>query len=182
MKTKLGTDKFAELVLYISKACANDPDFGATKLNKILFFSDFRSYRMAHKGISGATYQKLDHGPAPKCLLPVQNALIKGKSLAIEEVARYGKTQKRPVALREPDVSGFSAEEIALVNEVIRDLSGKNASDVSELSHRFWYDIAKSKEEIPLQVSLVDIPDDVSDSERRHAKFLEPTAAKLIAA
>jgi len=31
-------DKFRELILYISQKCANDPSFGAIKVNKILYF------------------------------------------------------------------------------------------------------------------------------------------------
>ena len=33
--------KLRELILYISQRCANDPTFGAIKLNKTLCFSDF---------------------------------------------------------------------------------------------------------------------------------------------
>ena len=40
--------KFKELVLHISQKCADDPSFGAVKLNKILFFADFAS--SAHYG------------------------------------------------------------------------------------------------------------------------------------
>jgi hypothetical protein len=41
--------KMKELILYISQKCADDTKFGATKLNKILYFSDFLAYAsMAH--------------------------------------------------------------------------------------------------------------------------------------
>ena len=179
MRVALHKDKFAELLLYVAKACADDPTFGATKLNKILFFSDFLAYRKRLKSITGATYQKLDHGPAPKCLLPVQKELLHDKALAIQEITRYGRTQKRPIALREPNLDGFDAPEIAIVNEVIKALWGVSATETSELSHGFWWHIAKLNEVIPIEVSLVDIPDEVSVKETEHAKTLEAQAAQL---
>ena len=36
--------KFKELVLYVAHRCGLDPNFGAVKLNKELFFSDFWAY------------------------------------------------------------------------------------------------------------------------------------------
>src|SRR3974390_2259391 len=106
--------KLAELILYISKMSQDDPRFGATKLNKILFFSDFSQYRKKRKAISDDTYQRLENGPAPKHLVPVRDRLITSKSLTMQKLSYYGKTQTRPVALREPDLSLFTAEEIAL--------------------------------------------------------------------
>jgi len=179
---KVLPDKFTELVLYIAKVCSDDPTFGATKLNKILFFSDFFAYRRRREGITGAVYQKLDYGPAPKCLIPAQKALIREGRLAIQEIDRYGRTQKRPVALREPELGAFGADEIAIVNEVIKALWGVSATDTSELSHGFWWHVARMKEEIPIEVSLVEIPDEISDAEFKHARSLEPQAEQLSSA
>src|ERR1035438_9553158 len=36
--------KLGELIIYISKKSAGDSRFGATKLNKLLYFSDFLSF------------------------------------------------------------------------------------------------------------------------------------------
>lgn len=173
--------KFRELLLYISKACAADETFGAIKLNKILFFSDFFAYRQSRQSITGASYQRLNHGPAPKCLLPVQRELVEERALAIQQIERYGKVQKRPVVLREPDLSAFDAKEIAIVDQVIRELWGITAADTSELSHGFWWKLAKNREEIPIEVSLVDIPDadEISEEEIQHAQALAPTANRL---
>src|SRR5687767_11634112 len=109
--------KLGELILYISKKSELDPNFGAVKLNKILFYSDFIAFGRLGKAITEQDYQRLDQGPAPRRLLPVREDLIDRGYLAIQEVARFGKTQKRTVALRDPDLSIFTAEEIALVDE-----------------------------------------------------------------
>ena len=173
------TDKFAELLLYVAKACESDPRFGATKLNKILFFSDFISFRRRRKSITGATYMKLDHGPAPKCMLPVRKTLIEEGHLAIQDADYYGRPQQRPIALRQPNLEAFSGEDISIVDNVIRGLSEWNATQVSELSHGFWWELAEDKEDIPLAVSLVQIPDQVTESARKHGESLEGDASRL---
>jgi hypothetical protein len=142
--------KFAELMLYVADRSVDDPDFGATKLNKILFFSDFSAYEKFGKSITGAIYQKLDHGPAPRHLLPIQAELIRKSHACITPVSRYSFTQKRFTALRESDLNVFSNEEIALVSQIIDTLQGKNAVQVSEMSHRFdGWKLADDGEEIP---------------------------------
>lgn len=142
--------KFGELMLYIADRSVDDPDFGATKLNKILFFSDFMAYEQFGKSITGAVYQRLDHGPAPRHLLPVQAELIRNRDAFITPVSRYNFTQKRLTALRECDLSLFSSEEIALVSQVMDALQGKNAAQVSAISHRFdGWKLADDGEDIP---------------------------------
>lgn len=53
------------------------------------------------------------------------------------------------VALREPDLSVFSAEEVDLIHRVVRELWELNATEVSDLSHRFvGWQVASMGEEI----------------------------------
>ena len=47
--------KLRELILYVAERCENDPDFGALKLNKILFNADFIAYALTGKAITGAS-------------------------------------------------------------------------------------------------------------------------------
>src|ERR1041384_212988 len=96
--------KFRELVLYIADRCQDDPRFGATKLNKILFYADFLHYGESGTPLTGATYRKLEHGPAPKQLLPTQTKLVSDGSAALSKRERYGYVQKRIVALRDADL------------------------------------------------------------------------------
>ena len=64
-------DKFRGLILYAAHRARQyeDPFFGAVKLNKTLFFSDFFGFRQLGRSITGATYQKLSEGPAPRQLV-----------------------------------------------------------------------------------------------------------------
>lgn len=152
--------KLAELILYISKKCADDPCFGATKLNKILYFADFLHYGEYGKPITGVEYQKLQYGPAPRRLLPVRDELVNKGDLGIQPVGlRSGSTQKKPVNLREPDLSLFSGTEIAEVDGVIESLRNHDSDMVSELSHRMvgWQVVAEN-ETIPYTTVFVSNP------------------------
>ena len=57
-----------ELILFIADRCEDEPTFGATKLNKILFYADFLSYALYGEPIAGVTYRKLERGPVPTIL------------------------------------------------------------------------------------------------------------------
>ncbi|HMI98602.1 MAG TPA: Panacea domain-containing protein [Gaiellaceae bacterium] len=143
-------EKFKELVLYLAEESEDDPWFGATKLNKLLFYADFYAYGHFGKPITGAEYQVLQHGPAPKKLLPIRLQMIRDKDLQIrrERVLRF--TQQRPIALRKANVSVFSADELSLVNDLLRWLGDRTAGEISELSHaEVCWQLADLNEEIP---------------------------------
>lgn len=153
---KIDENKFKGLVLYIADKCSDDPDFGATKLNKILFYSDFHSYGYWGKPITGAAYFRLKHGPAPKHMKPIRD-------------------QNRTIPLTEANLDVFSAKEIALVDKVIEEFGGLNADDVSTVSHmEAGYKIAGNKEDIPYEaVFLSSRP--LTDYEVQHGLELAET-------
>jgi hypothetical protein len=128
--------KLAELILYISQKCANDPTFGAVKLNKILCYADFWFYAYNDQGITNVEYQKLPNGPAPRRLIPVRDKLIENGDLAMQEVAlKSGATQKRTVNLRRPKLDLFTGAEIAMVDRVIEFMQDTTAETASDISH-----------------------------------------------
>jgi len=149
-------EKFRELVLYVATKSASDRTFAATKLNKLLFFSDFLAYRSLGEPITGHRYQKLPRGPTPVALLPIVRELeMEGACEWVERV-HFGRKQRVLVALREPDVSVLSAEEVALVDDVIQELWGQNAREVSDLSHEFpGWKAAKMQDDIPYETVFV---------------------------
>ena len=114
--------KFKELILYIAEKSEGDRTFGATKLNKILFYSDFLAFLELGKAITWHRYQRLENrrprSPCYQC---------RPKWKKHEEIARVprvyrGRTQKVTLALAGPDLKVFTAQEIAIVTEVIEAL------------------------------------------------------------
>jgi hypothetical protein len=145
--------KMKELVLYISQKCADDPGFGATKLNKILYFSDFLAYAYYGHPITAFEYQKLPYGPAPRRLLPVCEEMMQAKELGIQEMPlRNGYVQRRTVNLRLPDLEVFTAKQIALVDAVIEALAKADARTVSTWSHMMLgWALTEMNETIPYE-------------------------------
>lgn len=66
-----------------------DQSGGATKLNKVLFFADFAHVRRTGAPITGAVYQKLEHGPAARCLRPVRYQLIENGDAELHDEAGW---------------------------------------------------------------------------------------------
>lgn len=169
----MSEQKFRELILYLARASAGDPHFGATKLNKLLFFCDFLAYRTLGRSISGESYMRLEYGPAPRRLLAVRRELVEFGDCTVERRGRGRRKQERIVPLRDPDLTGFSAEEIQLMDHVLSELQRTNASEVSELSHRFiGWQAVDLQEEIPYETVFVGNPEPPTDEDIAYARQL----------
>lgn len=163
--------KFRELILYVAKESQGDPRCGSTKLNKILFYADFLAFRKLGRSISEQHYVKRELGPVPKQILPALRELEKAGQSAWAERDYYGHPLRKLIALREPDLSLFSAAEVDLVRNVIAELWELNGSEVSDLSHRFvGWQAAELGEEIPYGTVLVDGPRPLTDEENEWAQ------------
>ncbi len=149
-------NKFRELLLFIARRSENDPLFGAIKLNKLLFYSDFLAYLEFGRPITGQPYFALENGPAPRYLVRVREQMVKSKEIAVSRKPTLSGVQERVLALREPDPNKFTAGEIDLVTKIIDICRAQTGTELSELSHRFaGWRLAGEKEDIPYEVALV---------------------------
>jgi hypothetical protein len=127
--------KFTELLLYVTSRLVGDPSNGSVKLNKVLFFADFFTYKIRGTPITGATYVKHPLGPAPRGIRSLQQRLIENGEADLAVVLRGTQYQKLLFAKREPDLSLFDGSEIAAVDAVIEGLASSNMREVSNMSH-----------------------------------------------
>ena len=129
MDIEFNQDKFNELVLYIAHHSEGDPRFGATKLNKLLFYADFGCYRLHGAPITGATYRHLQAGPVPKQLLEARRILVDSDAAEIVTRPYFAGVQTRVVPKRAPNISGvLSDEELSIVDDVINEFCSTTAS------------------------------------------------------
>ena len=148
--------KLQELVLYISKRSQEDEAFGAVKLNKLLFYADFTAYRRLGKSITGADCQHLPEGPAPRELLQVRRTLIDQGTIDLVRRDYFDGIQERVVANREPDLAVFTADEVAIADEVIKEAWGISARTISDVSHdEFGWRATKDGESIPYETAWI---------------------------
>jgi hypothetical protein len=165
-------DKLAELVLYVAKRTQGDRAAGATKLNKYLYFADFSAVRRLGRPITGADYQKLRFGPAPRRLTPVRERLLRGGDARLEErVDALGYVHSELIPLREPRTDLFTPEELLLVDEVIEDLRERTATEVSALSHReAGWQLVGEGDSIPYELAFVLAPSEAGTTPAIHAE------------
>ncbi|HUY88767.1 MAG TPA: Panacea domain-containing protein [Pirellulales bacterium] len=167
-------EKMRELILYICSRSAGDQAFGATKLNKLLFYADFLAYRQFGRSMTRHVYQRLPNGPAPRAIMPILKGMEQTGEVAFGELSYHGKKQKRTYALRDANLAAFTADEIALVDAILCECAGVNATQISAMSHDFLgWQLAENGEEIPYEVSLVDF------GQPSHDKIDSALAAKL---
>jgi uncharacterized phage-associated protein len=180
-RIKPNEDKFRELLLFIAQRSEKDPRFGALKLNKLLFYSDFLAYLKFGHPITGQEYFALENGPAPRYLVRVRDQMVKSKEIAISRKTTFDGVQERVLALRDPDPNKFTPAEIALVTQVLEMCKGHSGTDLSALTHRFaGWKLAGHKENIPYEVALVGNRKPTL-SERQYGLKLETLAAQCLA-
>jgi uncharacterized phage-associated protein len=180
MTTQESDRRLGELILFICQKSANDTYFGATKLNKLLYYSDFLAYARWGKTITGAEYWNLPEGPAPKRLVQVRDALFseKPQALAIQQIQFPSYIQKRPVQLRPPDLSLFRGDELTLVEDVIEEHRGFTARQIRDKSHHEWgWILTKEGETIEPETILLS-PDTEKLSDKEIDQILGAVSAK----
>lgn len=184
-KLRASDEKLRELVLLIATLSEGDKPFGKVKLNKLLFYSDFIAYRYFGKSITGHEYQKLPQGPAPRRLIAVIPSLASppkpDRDIIVRKNDYYGHDLQRPLALRSPDTSSFTFDEISLVTNLVHKWLGKTAKEISNASHKFMgWQLARNGETIPYSVALVGRREP-NDEERRRGRDFEKLARKKLA-
>ena len=174
--------KLRELILLISEWSQSDPKFGAIKLNKLLFHADFSAFLTCDEPITGQEYFKLPQGPAPRRLKAITEAMISKGEFAWQEVPYFGRTQKKPVALRAADTSKFSGPEVAIIRQTVQKFWKMNATEISDQSHIFLgWKAAHMKETIPYSTALVSRRPP-TDHEKKRGLRLQVLAEKHLSA
>jgi hypothetical protein len=171
--------RLGELILFICQKSVDDYYFGAIKLNKLLFYSDFYAYGRWGSTITGAEYWNLPEGPAPKRLVQVRQSLLENDYLAIQrrEVAQ-GYIQQRPIQLRPPDLSIFRGDQLALTEEVICEHRHFTGKQITDKSHLEWgWKLTKERETIDPSSILLS-PKELSEYEIEKALELAEAFAE----
>jgi hypothetical protein len=153
--------RFKDVVLYIAEQLADDPTFGSTKLNKILYFVDTNAYRQLGEPITGALYQRNRHGPTAIEYLPMVGELESDQYVTVSRARVVDHEQEivRPTGkVKKPDMAQFSAAERRILDETIAEFRGYTNTRSSDESHKRsagWL-TRELGETIPYVSSLID--------------------------
>ncbi len=127
MQKSFDEQRLKEMILYISKCCADQSNFSETRLRKILFHADFLWFGRTGKSMSGETYFLAKPAPLPQHFDAVRDKLaIKGvpnfhkNSFANGE--RAAEIQDAPAKFRR-----LSTQQMAFIDEIIVSLKNDSA-------------------------------------------------------
>lgn len=124
----LNLDKvFAALIFFCNKVAVFK-----TKLNKLMFYADFKYFKDNGLSITGLQYAKLPYGPAPDNYDLYIATLLKEGKIAKQE---YNGGEKF-LACQNQDLSIFSEEELKILMYVKDYFKSFNASKISDYSHK----------------------------------------------
>jgi hypothetical protein len=159
-------DKLRELTLYVAWLRRDDPHFGATLLNKCLYYADFDSYFHTGFPITGVEYMKEKFGPVPRNFSELKADMQKKGEVALRTETYGEMAVERMIPVREANLALFTGPEIALVNAVVDKLSQSTATAVSRMSHGHIWAILEMHETIPYNAAFIsDAPPTARDYE-----------------
>ena len=141
----LSTTRLKNLLLYVLNQMG---ETFQTKMNKVLFYIDFLSFRERGIAISGLTYQAIEFGPVPQRWDRIYSAFDE-----VQEQLRLVQGQEcmSMVAGGEADMSAFSADEMAVIDTVCEKMKKLTSRTATKLSHEepAWKDYVGKSETIP---------------------------------
>ena len=142
-QTSLG--RLKHIMLYILNRC---DDVWCTKMNKLLFYVDFLSYRERGMAMTGLSYRAIDFGPVPDRWDRVYSEFAEVKQDLRQAGDFVGSVL---TASQDADISMFTDDEIKVLDAVCTNFGNKSSREISHLSHeeKAWIDYHENHERIP---------------------------------
>lgn len=128
---KLDLYKFSNVILFFCQEGQLK-----TKLNKLLFYADFKHFKEHTVSITGARYAHLPYGPVPDDYDFYFASLRKKGYLSVDEVQVYQYHGEFFTSQKRPDLNLFSDSELRTLEEVKEFFKDYSASQIKDFSHR----------------------------------------------
>ena len=142
---QLSLDRLKNVMLYILGRC---DDVWCTKMNKLLFYVDFLSYRDSGMAITGLSYRAVDFGPVPERWEKVYSEFPE----VHQEFRQAGDFERSVlIATQNANVSLFTDFELQVMDKVCSLLGKKSSRELSRISHeeKAWKEYCNNHEKIP---------------------------------
>ena len=124
-------DKIVNVILFFCK----DGTL-ITKINKLLFYNDFKYFKEYTNSMTGLRYQHFDYGPVPENYYDLLNALVRLNKLYLRELPVGEHIGIEYTSLEEPDLSIFCKDEIDTLEEIKRYFKHWSSKEIAEYSHK----------------------------------------------
>lgn len=139
-------EKFTAMVQYFASHCQPFK----TKMNKLLFYSDFLMFKETGRSISGIRYAAINYGPVPNNFQSIYEYLSNNNSIDIQYLHyKSGSTGEKinmPVKVK-MNIDLLSEHELDVLKRVLNKFLKSNTNQIVEYSHleKAWTDHAQSK-------------------------------------
>lgn len=148
-------EKFTEMVVYFSEKLSPFK----TKMNKLLFYADFLSFKQSCFSISGIRYQAIDLGPVPTKFQSIFEYLANKQEIDIlttEFPKGYTGEQFKARMDRKFNSNLFSVPELETLEKVANGLKNTSTTNLVELSHleEAWKNNEKEKNVISYEYAF----------------------------
>ncbi|HAQ19912.1 MAG TPA: DNA-binding protein [Prolixibacteraceae bacterium] len=109
-----------------------------TKMNKLLFYSDFVHFRNTAQSITGLRYIAIPYGPVPNHFEYLFEALVEEGIICKEyTMTNIGELEQiLPTGTVDFDQSLFTASELEAMEYIANTFKDTSASDIADISHR----------------------------------------------
>ena len=125
-------EKFINVILYF----ASKEKPYKTKLNKLLFYSDFEYYKNYLLSITGCRYVAIKYGPVPNDYDAIYSWLFMKKYIDIKEhLDECGVTEKIE-CIKQPDMNLFDENEIKFIEKIYHKFKNFKPNEISQYSHK----------------------------------------------
>lgn len=141
----LSLKRLKNIMLYVLQRCG---DTFCTKMNKLLFYIDFLSYRERGLAMSGLSYRAISYGPVPENWDRVYSQFDE----IHQEPRLIGDFEGNVLTSSEnPDETLFTPDELAVLDAVCTRFGSMSSREISALSHKekAWLDCHESHSRIP---------------------------------
>ena len=127
---QLSLSRLKNIMLAVLEKCSN---VWCTKMNKLLFYIDFLSYRECGSAMTGLTYRAIDYGPVPERWDRIYSEFPE----VTQEIRQCGDFEGSVlVANGRVDTSVLSAQELEIIDKVCYALGNMSSRELTQLSHQ----------------------------------------------
>lgn len=107
-----------------------------TKLNKLLFYADFKHFKDYTVSLTGTRYVHLPYGPVPNNYQHALAQLAEVGELEIDELQFGEYVGENCISRKEPDLSIFSDSEIKILAEIKNHFKDFGSAKIKDFSHQ----------------------------------------------
>lgn len=142
---QLSLPRLKNIMLSVLEKCS---DVWCTKMNKLLFYIDFLSYREQGTAMTGLTYRAIDFGPVPERWDKIYSEFPE----VVQEIRQCGDFEGSVLTTKSTvDISTLSQKELDIIHQVCIALGNMSSRELTLLSHQEqgWIDNQERHDRIP---------------------------------